>query len=128
MRLERNGARRGGMSLTPVIDVVFLLLLFFMLASTFSRYAHVDVALAGRVATSPSTDATAILLSVNADGFAVNGESVPREGIVEALARAADGKQAKILIRPSEDALAESIVAAIEYAQGGKLGPVALVR
>lgn len=128
MRLDTGEAPRGGMSLTPVIDVVFLLLLFFMLASTFSRYAHVDVALAGKVASGPASEATAILLSVNAEGFAVNGSGVPREGIVDALTKAADGKQAKILIRPAKDALAESIVAAIEYAQGSQLGAVALVR
>lgn len=129
MRLSAQRASRSGMSLTPVIDVVFLLLLFFMLASTFSRYAHVDVAVAGRVSTSPSTsEATSILLSVKGDGFAVNGETVSREGMLDALKNAAAGKQAKILIRPSDDALAESIVAAIQVAQGSALGSVALVR
>lgn len=128
MRLERRPARKGGMSLTPVIDVVFLLLLFFMLASTFSRYAHVDVAVAGRVSTSAAPKATSILLSVNSNGFAVNGLPVAKEGIAEALARAAGGKQAKLLIRPADDALADDIVAAIELAQASALGPVALVR
>lgn len=128
MRLEPQLARKSRMSLTPVIDVVFLLLLFFMLASTFSRYAHVDVAVAGRVSTNPSPEATSILLSVNANGFAVNGLPVTKEGIAEALAQAAGGKQAKLLIRPAEDALAEDIVAAIQYAQASALGPVALVR
>lgn len=129
MRVNARPAPRTGMSLTPVIDVVFLLLLFFMLASTFSRYAHVDVAVAGRVSTAPSaSEATSILLSVKADGFAVNGAPVAKDGIGEALLGAATGKTAKILIRPSEDALAEGIVAAIQAAQGSALGSVALVR
>lgn len=129
MRLSTRPESRSRMSLTPVIDVVFLLLLFFMLASTFSRYAHVDVAVAGRVSTSPApAEATSILLSIKDDGFAVNGEPVSREGILDALTQAADGKKAKVLIRPSDGALAESIVAAIQAAQESALGPVALVR
>ncbi|MBF9030055.1 biopolymer transporter ExbD [Rhodobacterales bacterium HKCCE3408] len=31
------------MSMTPLIDVIFLLLLFFMLSSTFSRFAEIEL-------------------------------------------------------------------------------------
>ncbi|PJI84281.1 outer membrane transport energization protein ExbD [Yoonia maricola] len=34
------------MSLTPLVDVIFLLLLFFMLTSTFSRYGEIEVSAA----------------------------------------------------------------------------------
>ncbi|WP_254442490.1 biopolymer transporter ExbD [Ruegeria arenilitoris] len=34
---------RRRMSMTPLIDVIFLLLLFFMLSSTFSRFAEIEL-------------------------------------------------------------------------------------
>jgi len=34
---------RRAISLTPLIDVVFILLLFFMLSSTFTQWRHIDV-------------------------------------------------------------------------------------
>lgn len=34
---------RRRMSMTPLIDVIFLLLLFFMLSSTFSRFSEIEL-------------------------------------------------------------------------------------
>ncbi len=39
----KRGFRRRTLSLTPLVDVIFLLLLFFMLTSTFSRYGEVEI-------------------------------------------------------------------------------------
>lgn len=38
--------RRNRLSMTSLIDVIFLLLLFFMLTSTFSRFAEIELATA----------------------------------------------------------------------------------
>ena len=38
--------RRRALSLTPLVDVIFLLLLFFMLTSTFSRYGEIELSAA----------------------------------------------------------------------------------
>ena len=46
MSLKRVRNRRRA-SITSLIDVIFLLLLFFMLASTFSKFSEIDVAVAG---------------------------------------------------------------------------------
>lgn len=39
--------RRKRITLTPLVDVIFLLLLFFMLTSTFSRFSEVPLSTAG---------------------------------------------------------------------------------
>ncbi|WP_179381012.1 biopolymer transporter ExbD [Jannaschia marina] len=44
--MSRRSLRRRALSLTPLVDVIFLLLLFFMLTSTFSRYGEVEIAAA----------------------------------------------------------------------------------
>jgi biopolymer transport protein ExbD len=41
--LTDNGRRTRRISLTPLIDVVFILLLFFMLSSSFQRWHSVDL-------------------------------------------------------------------------------------
>ncbi len=40
--------------MTSLIDVIFLLRLFFMLSSTFSRFAEVELTAAGASASAPS--------------------------------------------------------------------------
>ena len=47
MRLNEKKRRRRLINLTPLIDVVFLLLVFFMLASTFLKFGTVKIDTAG---------------------------------------------------------------------------------
>ncbi|TDO95830.1 ExbD/TolR family protein [Marinomonas balearica] len=55
LNLEQT-KRKTGISLTPLIDVVFILLLFFMLTSSFVPWRIVDTPLA--IASSPTKDVT----------------------------------------------------------------------
>ena len=43
----RKARRRRRLSMTSLIDVIFLLLLFFMLTSTFTRFSEVELTAAG---------------------------------------------------------------------------------
>jgi len=47
MQLNEKKRRRRLLNLTPLIDVVFLLLVFFMLASTFLKFGTVKIDTAG---------------------------------------------------------------------------------
>ncbi|WP_371156432.1 biopolymer transporter ExbD [Jannaschia sp. 2305UL9-9] len=44
--MRRRGFVRRALTLTPLVDVIFLLLLFFMLTSTFTRFGEIEVAAA----------------------------------------------------------------------------------
>jgi len=46
MLLEVRSAKSNKISLTPLIDVVFILLLFFMLSSSFSHWFSIDISMA----------------------------------------------------------------------------------
>jgi biopolymer transport protein ExbD len=130
VRLEGASARKRRLSLTPIIDVVFLLLLFFMLASTFSRYSSVEVAVGGRSAPMATDQSVpVILLAVRGEGaFSINGAAVTRSDIQRVLRDAAPEEKARIVVRPAKAARAEDIVHAVERAQAAKLGPVILAR
>ncbi len=77
MRLELQARRtRRTISLTPLIDVVFILLLFFLVASHFNSWRalplNTPTAIAGEVS---GDDAPAVLLRAHADGsLDLNGE------------------------------------------------------
>ena len=70
MRLDSERAgRRSPISLTPLIDVVFILLPFFMLTSRFQQYQAIalDVPSDGAHAATPS-DVEPLLLELRSDG------------------------------------------------------------
>ena len=57
--------------MTSLIDVIFLLLLFFMLTSTFTRFAEVELAAAGSGAT--AADTRPLFLQLGPETVRLNG-------------------------------------------------------
>ena len=43
--VRRDTARYAGISMLNLIDVIFVLLLFFMVTTSFNKFAHIDIAL-----------------------------------------------------------------------------------
>lgn len=89
MQLDRPRSRAGrGISLTPLIDVVFILLLFFLLASHFDQWRTLRL---DTQSVSPSAhddgQPPALLLRVHADGILdINGESLDLAQLKHTLA------------------------------------------
>jgi len=90
VRLEGSQAdatarsRRPLVSLTPLIDVVFILLVFFMLASSFSTEQVIDMLTPADTQSSPEGPAGAALVRVAPDGsLDLNGEPLSRPELAE---------------------------------------------
>lgn len=78
--------RRSGIGMTPLIDVVFILLLFFMLASHFHQWRAMTVSAAGRG--TPGAATPAVLVRVHDDGsIDFNGDPVGIDGLGREIAR-----------------------------------------
>lgn len=76
----RNARRRKRLSMTSLIDVIFLLLLFFMLTSTFSRFSEVELAAAGGAGASVS-DEKRVFVQLTPDDILVNARSTTLEAL-----------------------------------------------
>ena len=105
-------------NLTPMIDVVFQLLLFFMLATTFQdpeRELEVELphASSGRTAEKPPEE---LVINVLRDGAVVlGGESLDPPRLARALARAAERDPATpVTIRGDRAAQHASIVGVLD--------------
>lgn len=113
MRIETIDRRRRPLSLTSLIDVIFLLLLFFMLSSTFTRFATVDVA-GGRASASAAGERPDVLVRLDGDAWSVNGLPFDGETAMGELVRlkTAGAKTAVILVRG--EVSSQALVSAIE--------------
>lgn len=73
-------------SLTPLIDAVFILLLFFMLASNFNVENSLSVHSGSNQTTvSASRESPSRLRILDGDSFALDGEVLDRMALIEAL-------------------------------------------
>lgn len=95
--------RRSLISLTPLIDVVFILLVFFMLASSFLDWRSVRLdppATAGR---GHAFDGS-MLIDVRSDSLRLSGETMPLDAIAQRLADVVrDRPDQVVIVRPAED-------------------------
>lgn len=93
----RRLSRRRRLSMTSLIDVIFLLLLFFMLSSTFTRFAEVELTSGGGGAT--DQDTAPIFAQVGPDDLRINGTTVALSEIGTRLAELTnDDADAPLLI------------------------------
>ncbi|MBF9036695.1 hypothetical protein HKCCE2091_20870 [Rhodobacterales bacterium HKCCE2091] len=99
--------RRARISVTSLIDVIFLLLLFFMLTSTFTRFAELPLSTAtGGGALDPSPPA---FLQVGMDSLRLNGQDTALAALAEAVA-SLPGRATTLLVQLSDGVTAQRLV------------------
>lgn len=78
----RKRTKRRKLSMTSLIDVIFLLLLFFMLSSTFTKFAEVELMAAGAGGASAGTsDKRPFFLRLGEDQLDVNGRPLEMDSL-----------------------------------------------
>jgi biopolymer transport protein ExbD len=86
-------------SLTPMIDVVFLLLVFFMLAARFGQDGAIVLSAGGSEAATEWTGPPR-LIDIAPDALRLNGAAIDMQALEQALIRLSETKSDPILLRP----------------------------
>ena len=108
-------------SLTPLIDVVFLLLIFFMLASSFLQTQALAVLTPAPNAEEVETDRHVVEVWVLTDGtHRLDGEPVSPEALSDGIRRNLGGDpDAVVSILAEKGAAVQPLIVAIEAARNG---------
>ena len=85
MRLNDRKRRRRIINLTPLIDVVFLLLVFFMLASTFLKFGTVKIDTAGAGGGKPDLSKIVLIHVAPERQYRIAGRAVAEDNLAVAL-------------------------------------------
>ena len=106
-------------NLTPLIDVVFLLLIFFMVTTSFNRENWMEVNLPQANAQTPEAPSDRIDVVVDQDGnYLVNGAALANNRIttlIAALEREADGDNSLLVVLTAdENARHQAVITAME--------------
>ena len=117
MKIKRRKRARNSMSITPLVDVVFLLLLFFALTLHFSPEEAISVELPTSSSAKQQSE-TEIILTVTPEGVSrLNGKDVPSQSLETELAslRKIDEKQAvQVQVRADQEVEVGKLVAIID--------------
>lgn len=122
MRLSPHKPEEPDVNLTPMIDVVFLLLLFFMVSTSFIRESSLKVDLPEATGQALTEKQQPIDIIINAEGqFIINETTLPApesSRLTELLKQAVGDRQdPHIIISADANAEYQHIVTAMDVAQ-----------
>ena len=125
MNLKVHPKEAPEVSLTPLIDVVLLLLIFFMVTTSFVRETEVRLKLPEATGSSPDTELETLEIAVTADGnYLVDGREIVNrrpDTLRRALVQIAGEKRdQQVVIRADARVAHQSVVTAMDVA--GRLG------
>lgn len=111
--------KRGMASLTPLIDVVFLLLIFFMLTTSFLQTQSLSVVTPAPSAADLPKDARVVEIWLNGDGsIAIDGKPIERAALAQGLnAAIGERKDITVTILAERGSRTQALVSAVEAAR-----------
>lgn len=129
LRLANKGnRRRSPISLTPLIDVVFILLVFFMLASSFLDWRAIDLNAPGKAAASPSLEG-AMLVEIRADGLRLSGQTVTLPELAIRLGDKIRKKpEQRVVVRPVSGVVLQDAVVVLDALAAAGVRNLSLIR
>ncbi|MCH7817186.1 MAG: biopolymer transporter ExbD [Proteobacteria bacterium] len=127
--LSRKGKAEeaGEIDLTPMLDVVFILLIFFIVTSVFVTEAGIDVSKPEASLVDP-TAGDLILIAVSADGdIWIDGDQIdPRFIRSRFELRLADAPNSVVIIQADRDANNEQLLIILEAARAAQILDVSI--
>lgn len=125
MKFKRDVGEELELNLTPLIDVVFLLLIFFMVSTTFQKESEISLQLPRASDTETQTPEERIEIVINAAGrYFINDQELVKSDVASlqnALFKISGGQRdVPLTIRADAQASHQSVVTAMDAA--GQLG------
>lgn len=122
MNLRRRNRTDIEINLAPFIDVVFLLLIFFMVSTTFLREGNLELTLPEASPAPTETQANTLELTIDASGhYALDGQALAnrqpqtiRRALEQRLAESDQAQQ--LVIRADADTPHQAVVRALDAA------------
>jgi len=122
MRFQRSRREEPDVNMTPFIDVVFLLLIFFMVTTTFNRETEISIDLPESSGAPLKTEHQVVEISIDAQGrYFVNQQEVINtsiDALKAAMAKAAgDDKRPQVILSADRRTEHQAVITAMDAAR-----------
>ena len=120
--------RRRRPSLTPMIDVVFLLLIFFMLVARFGVDKVIDINLPSALGQSSQYEGSPRLVEIKSGNLvSLNGFDFPLDQLSSKLRELMPSQNALIILRSSAEANTQDLLDVLLYLKSEKIMNVSVL-
>ena len=129
MEIGKPAPIRRPIALTPLVDIVFLLLMFFLLSSTFTKFGQTNVSSGStqNAAATPAGFPGVIIAVAVPNSVTVNGQYVALKDLAPLLNDfLAKGVKLAVL-RVAKSATVQDLVTALEAARSSRISDIRVV-
>lgn len=119
MGLKKRSKVSPSFNMSSLTDIIFLLLIFFMLTSSIIVPNALNLQLPGKRSSSPPSKAQNKIIAITSDGnYTLNGTPISLTGVESQIKslRRSEGSGAAIVVSPSAKASNEDVVAILDLA------------
>lgn len=114
------------LDLTPLIDVVFILIIFFLVSSSFKKETALSLTLPNVNVSSKNIEKNIVVIELNSHDIAYNGEKIDFVKLQSKLELIKDKKEL-LTIKIDKDVSYQKVVELFDILQLNELGNLALV-
>ena len=130
MNFRRIRTESVDINLTPLIDVVFLLLIFFMVSTTFTRESRVDINLPESTSGLAAPEEQMIEIVIDRNGhYRINGLALANHDLttlIQALAEMSQNQNLPVVIAADENTPYQAVITALDAAAKNGLNKITL--
>ena len=127
MRINEPDCPTRNISLTPLVDIVFLLLVFFMLSTTFVKFGTVKLDAASSGGGVSDTSKMVLVHVESARGYKVNGIPTASKELISAVNRLVDEGAHDAIIVVRDKAAVDDLVNAVRLLRQSRASSVRIV-
>ncbi|MCY4148922.1 MAG: biopolymer transporter ExbD [Gammaproteobacteria bacterium] len=125
----KGSSRRNPIRLTPLIDVVFILLIFFMLASNYEDWHAIPVDAPVEAGISIDSEPDALLIEIGPDRLRLSAETISQDILIARLGKLLlDNPNLVVLIKPVDGVLLQEAVSLMDRLSEAGIGRMSLIR
>ncbi|QDG77477.1 biopolymer transporter ExbD [Labrenzia sp. PHM005] len=137
LRIDKPLKTRKRLALTPLIDVIFILVMFFLLSSTFGVWQPLDVSLSSEQGadvanTAAQAKVPSVLMAIrsgpepNSSTVTINGIDFPKTKMVDELNRLAGLGAEDVFLLPAEDVDFQEVVTLLDLARSSNIARISM--
>lgn len=129
MRIATAPKPARWINLTPLIDVVFLLLIFFMLAASFTKFATVQISTGTEAPASAASARDAVILILTRDGtIRFDGATLAPDDVAARIKASPAYRGKPVWLKPGRDVNVQTLVTILEVLGSAGLGEITIAR
>ncbi len=117
----------GEINLTPMLDVVFIMLIFFIVTATFIKEAGIDVTRPLAEMARAQQKASILIAVSPSNEIWIDRKKVPPQGVRTAIERLlAENPEGEVVVQADRESQAEAVLAVLEAAREAGVKKIAL--